>query len=581
MDIASRLIYVISAKFEVVAIFLLIFLFGAGLLTVWLQWTGERALLSEDYLWLGISGWIVPIFFLAGSFYLLAFFFQSAFIYFFILGGALLCIVWKLKKIINAGLFAITLCLIVIFLLLTGLHLAFIAPLTFPPYFDSAEHYKIISFIQTRPISQWTGLYYHFGYHLVLAEIGKLFNLEIIDEMLVSGQIALATIALAFFFIIKKETSSNPAAFFTVCLAGFGWYQPAYAVNWGKYPALFGLISSLFIFNLSYLWISGILPRSKRLAATLLFSVLCSGLIHTRSLIICGLFCAALYFATICERLSVKGRIIAHGSTLLLLIATFFYLRGDSVFASLFSSYQKEDLFALLGLCILSVFALIKFPKLTIALLLFCEALIWALYINVSGLLNYPNLFLLDRPLAQMLLFIPFSLIAGLGLAGLLEITRHKLRIRKIIQIGAFTLLALDAVFFRKSMPADCCQFAGQEDASAFLWIQQNLSNDATILIASQTYAFTPDASQSSPAGADAGIWVAPITSKKAEFFPSNTDFTQPNIYAQICKLRTAYLYVGNQPYSFNAGSISAKPEWYQNELYFPDVQIYQVSACP
>ena len=39
---------------------------------------------------------------------------------------------------------------------------------------------------------------------------------------------------------------------FAVTLGALGWYMPAHAVNWGKYPALFGLPAMLGAISLAY-----------------------------------------------------------------------------------------------------------------------------------------------------------------------------------------------------------------------------------------------------------------------------------------------------------------------------------------
>src|SRR6266498_23693 len=57
---------------------------------------------------------------------------------------------------------------IFIFLFFVFIRIGFIANLVLPPYFDSAEHYRIIqSLISTDYAARWpTTSYYHLGYHV-------------------------------------------------------------------------------------------------------------------------------------------------------------------------------------------------------------------------------------------------------------------------------------------------------------------------------------------------------------------------------------------------------------------------------
>ncbi len=480
--------------------------------------------------------------------------------------------------------------LFILLILSIAANLIFLSRILFPAYFDSVEHYRIIKSLLQSPgldtVTWPTSSYYHIGYHTMLAAIIKLTGASIIDVMLVAGQLALSTLAIPLFFIISRETKSATAALFTTGLAAFGWYMPAHALNWGKYPALFGFSILLLVFSLIYLIFKD--PRSwldiKKL--TLLFVVLAAcGIMHTRALVVCGVFASALFLAAQWDRLETKMRRVILGTFVVILFIAGISLRADATFATLLTPYVENDLPSLYLILFLGIFAAWKFPKLTFALLILISMAVICMYIPVSGLLGYPNLYLLDRPYVQILLYIPFSFIGGLGLASLLEVATvwkmEAVLFRRVLQLAAFAFLAVNAIFYQKYYATSCCKLAGTDDLAAFSWIQYELPQDAVLMIASQNLSFTPDTSGFSKAGVDAGLWAAALTEKVAAPFPAGTDFTQPETFVKICARGVDYIYKGNLSGSFNESGLTAKPDWYQMVFHLPEVKIYQVIGCP
>ena len=71
---------------------------------------------------------------------------------------------------------------------------------------------------------------------------------------------------------------------------------------------------------------------------------------------------------------------------------------------------------------ILSPFALDKFPRGVYFSILFIFSVLVALFIPIEVWLpGLENQTLLDRPFVEMVLYLPLSLLGGLGLAGLLQ----------------------------------------------------------------------------------------------------------------------------------------------------------------
>jgi hypothetical protein len=571
----------------VILLFLGLILWGTTVTTCWFEKSTTNRLTIIEYCSLGISGCLIPLLFWA----LLSQPVMRAFEYFtpVILLACLFIpfLFWDFKNMRVTKAAYPLLPALAILLVYIAVNMAFISQAIFPAYLDSPEHYRIIHLLLETDGPDWpVSRYYHPGYHLILAAFTRFSNTGIVDAMLVSGQIALSILSLSLFFIVKRETASDVPAFFTTLLAGFGWYMPAHAINWGKYPAIFGLISSIFVFNLIYLMLQNNTswPQRSRLLPLLLTGVLTAGLIHTRSLIICALFATALLSANLWSTFEKNSRRSIFGVFLFILFACGIHLRNDVTFSSLISSYVQEDLPTLLPASLLGVFAIWKFPKLSLALLLFTGMLFGCVYIPMPSFFGYQNLFLLDRPYVQILLHIPLSIISGLGVAGILQASSRlftgRVRAGLIIQALAFGLLAMNAIFYQEYRPSSCCQLAGRDDAAAFSWIQHELPQATTLLIASQDLSFTQDQSQFAKTGVDAGIWISPMTGRKTLFPPIDTDLTHTPSYWKLCRLGVRYIYVGNRPESFNESDLIKRPKWYQVVFALPDAKIYRLMKC-
>jgi len=82
------------------------------------------------------------------------------------------------------------------------------------------------------------------------------------------------------------------------------------------------------------------------------------------------------------------------------------------IFRTVFREWYLGD--GLIGA--LSIIAFRKYPRLAFSALLTVALLTGGLFIPVPG---SPYLTLLDRPLVEMLMFIPLAILGGLGCAGL------------------------------------------------------------------------------------------------------------------------------------------------------------------
>ena len=185
--------------------------------------------------------------------------------------------------------------LVILFGLSIILRLAFITRTFVPPYFDSVEHFRIVkelvnaleSSTLLKMIPTLVPSYYHLGFHFLAAFLTFGLRANPMDVILVLGQIILATIPIPIFFVLRHETHSDVAAFFGILLAGFGWYMPGFAVNWGKYPALSGLLALEIVLSMAYFISRNKSYRSQIIwIGILLLGIIISTLFHSRTLVV-------------------------------------------------------------------------------------------------------------------------------------------------------------------------------------------------------------------------------------------------------------------------------------------------------
>ena len=559
---------------------------------------GDR-LTSTDYYCLSLSGWILPIF-LAGAFWLLWKSFQpqafSALIVFILLIPLAMILFFRARNEPLPDSKTSFLILLALFGLFAFLRLAFVAKAAVPQYFDSAQHYLIIKNILGNSTSNTTAwlptVYYHIGFHVVAALMISVLQADIINSILILGQVLLAVLPLSVFFLIRQETQSTSAGIFAVLLAAFGWYMPAHAMDWGKYPALTSLTLIPFVISLAYLsfQVKKILSPGKYLSLNglLLSAFVLSILTHSRSLVIFGLVTLAWTVTTSWQKLPKLAQWIFLGIVIAGLVAELLFIQTKDVFGPLFDPYLHKGLFVTLVVLFLSIFAQWAYPKFAFAIILTIFLLLASLFIPVKGIPGYIDLTLLDRPFVEMILYLPFSLLGGLGLAGLrgqlqtrqVKIGNANFFLSKSIALFFMGVVLINAWFKYEVYPSGCCNIVSRDDLVAIDWIDKHLPSEARILTSStELRVLATDAFQGS-AGGDAGTWINPLTSRMTLSLPYSSDFSQQATLESLCQMGADYIYVGDIGLTFDDTKIAPHPEWYQILLSMPKVKVYQVIGC-
>ncbi|MBI3162068.1 MAG: hypothetical protein HYZ23_06145 [Chloroflexi bacterium] len=554
-DLFANSLYVIRQNWGLV-LFLLAFIFwGTLLVFAFLKKTAPRQFSDSELIALALGGWPLPALLVS----LLIIFLRIVLPYtpalILALAVALAGAGWAIRVVWRKITFAF-LPPVLFFLVFVFLRLGFAAETILPSYFDSAEHYRIIQVIldSQRGINfAWpTNAYYHLGYHFIIAAINLITRAAVGQTMLLFGQIVLAAIPMPLWFLIHRATESKTAAIFGVILAAFGWFMPAHAVNWGKYPALLSLL--LIQFTL------GVLALKHR--GLLVLSAIVSIFIHTRAAILFGACGAAWIASDLWMRQPSMRRVMLAALTLAMLATLTLYIGGNPILDPILKPYWIW-ITLLTGLLAGSVSP--SFPRLTffpVAVMLF---MLIGLFIPATS-----NLTLLDRPLVEITLFLPLAFLGGLGAT----------RLPKFAVIALAVVIVAHAALTYDFSPSDCCQLVTRDDATALDWMGRHLPADARVGISSANLNFDAYGRPMLAAGVDAGIWVAPLTGRLSVPLPDSADFTSQPTRDLLCGQQVTYIYIGSKAQSFDPNVFETIQTWYDVIFSLPNAKIIQVINC-
>jgi len=590
MSVWQNGLYVLSDLTWAVSAFLLVVVWGQILIFRWFQKLAGDRLSRVDLFALGLAGAILPAA-LAVILFVIFFAGFGSFAKTAVLVSVIVALLFALLKRENRASSHGGYWIILLFAIFIFLHLAFLRNTLLPSYFDSAEHYRIArSFFEyfgelggVWPLSN----YYHVGYHLMTASFSEWFHISLVDSMLVFGQVIVSLLPFSLFFIVRRETKSNAAALFTSLLAGFGWHMPGHAVNWGKYPALLGLLFFQFVLCVAWMiWRDETFkPERKKLFPILVLGVLISGLVHTRTLIVYAVLLLALLVLAFWWRLSDSLRRISVVLVLAILALEIGMINSKDILQPLFNSYLRNDLI-LFGLVLfLAIFSVQAFTEISFFILVVLALLLPGLFVPINGLLpGYPALVLLDRPFVQMILYIPLSVLGGLGLAGLVifakKVSTRPDAVVRLAVVSVFSAALLQSIFIYKYSPSECCQIIGRDDLTAINWLGDHLPKEAEIVIASEELSITTTERVEMQPGLDGGIWITPLTSRVTVLKSRGLRFDQPEAFSELCNGKVPYVYVGGEPQSFGNSVLESKADWYQVVLSLPNVKIYKAILC-
>ncbi len=336
-------------------------------------------LTSAEYLALGMSGWILPTALVSLLWFLFGWKPLAPFSLF-ILISLLSILIFFLQRFKtnpkpdsrSTGIF-----LLLFFSVSVLLRLAFVSKALLPSYFDSAQHYLFIKNIlgnTTGIIASLTTNYYHLGFHIIAAFMASTFQMGIARTMLILGQMVLAVIPISLFFLIKYETKSNVAGIFAVSLSAFGWYMPAHAMDWGKYPALMSVGLLPFVLSLAYLLSQNknTLSLQKRWMLSVILGAggLVSGIMHSRSLVIIGIVFLAWVISAWQKNLPRAQQLLIFVLLIVVVVLEIVFVQSYDVLLLLLDPYLHKGILITVLVLFLSIFAYKQYPQFTFACIL-------------------------------------------------------------------------------------------------------------------------------------------------------------------------------------------------------------------
>ncbi len=473
--------------------------------------------------------------------------------------------------------------ILLFFFILSSLiiRLAFIRKLFLPLYFDSAEHIRIINALLAGGKANLTPTYYHIGFHVFLSLLVSILKTDSPQAVLTFGQIILAFLPVPIFFFIWQETKSSIAALFSSVLSSFTWSMPGYAVNWGKYPMLTSLFLGSTILLYAYLLNK---KRERNLVhyAALVLGITVAILTHSRILIFFAIAGLSWLMAQKISRSKPSHQTIIIGFSLTYLMFSGSLIHHNALLKLTLDPYlTTQSAYATLLVLFLSPFAYKKTPSHFYFSIFLIMGLLTSLFIPLGDyLFGLKNLTLLDRPFVETVLYIPLSIIGGLGFAQIIESANFTKSLNKnlffLSLIGIFTLYSLRHYAFT---PSSCCNFTSHDDVTAIAWIRNNIPATARILIAAEPLTVMPSENLGDLTGTDAGVWVSSLTKQETVKILYSANFEDQTTHDFLCQQGMDYIYAGNQSLSFNK-SLHHSGNWYREVLSLPKVRLFALQDC-
>ena len=467
-------------------------------------------------------------------------------------------------------------------LLLLLVRLAFVSKLVLPPYSDSPTHYLVVLNL-LEPSSRSDALYlfedifqnyYHFGVHCLTAWVALVSGETSPVLLAVIGQVFLTIHAFSVFALARILAANslpgarNSAEWAAGLIAAFGFWMPAFGVNWGKYPTVAGL--AVLPIPLVYLYAArGTRPKSPYWILTGLLFV-GAVLLQSRTGLLMGLALVSHFISRLVRpRLSsVSFAPITVGVVLVAGLMYWGWLRPD------LTAFYISNWPLLVAIVVLLPSAYCAYPEQTLTTLLTLAGMAGLSLMEAGPLLRGRTFQLLDPPFLQMGLYLPLAVLGGLGAAGLgakLPGTR-KLSKLPIALLGLLVLVEAQSI--RTFYPDQCCDYASQDDLRAFEWLTQNASSEALIVTAGLRTS-TRILEQ------DAGSWVYAMTGLPTAKRSFNSTPYDPEFLGSICPGRKeVYLYIGGGPMGFQLSDIVGDARNYEVVFSSGHTALARVKAC-
>jgi hypothetical protein len=228
--------------------------------------------------------------------------------------------------------------------------------------------------------------------------------------------------------------------------------------------------------------------------------------------------------------------------------------------------YLSDGLWVTSAMVALAPFAFLRFRRGLYFCVLFILCILVALFVPIGiRLPGLENQTILDRPFVEIALYLPLSVLGGLGLAGLLQfmdtlqgfpekLHRHTRILTIILLVGFIGLISTERYNF---YPSVCCNLVDYDDTIAIDWLDRNLPLDAHILVAATPMSVLPARPSAELVGTDAGIWIPSLAGREIILAPFDTDFRTKSTLEGLCQKQVGYIYAGGKEQKFNTAQLN------------------------
>jgi hypothetical protein len=397
-------------------------------------------------------------------------------------------------------------------------------------------------------------------------------NLSIPTIVLIYGQLLQTIAPITIFYPVHRITNNYKAAMISVIVAGLGWNMPSLATSWGKYPALLSMVSAIFVYQVTWNYLRK-KPKTAMRFISLVTITLTAILSHSRLFV--------LLIISILTKIPKGWKLVGKRQRILITILGLTII----IYMALDPTIRENWILALYPYTevkILLVLLLVLFP---LSVIYFTDCILDLVFFTtltfIFSTIPAPQFLksfnpdtLIDRPFLSIALFIPLSIIIGIGFAGLEKFTNEHSSLRSFYKLFLIVIITF-VLFFptqKVLLPQPSTNFVTSNDLTVYYNIKKFLPSNTKILI--------PNATPYYNLGIDAGAWIEYVTGHQTVKMPYDTDLTSLSTYMELCAIDVDYIYAGSTPYSYSSNKLEQRKQWYSPSIVFPDSKLYQVIGC-
>lgn len=448
---------------------------------------------------------------------------------------------------------------VILVLIMTAI---FISGPVLPLFTDSIHHYSDINAFVNTASSLPLNRFYHYGYHLFIAQVHHLTGINISDLMLASGVNILALCAVGVYTLALVMTEDYSIAAICSCVVSLTGVFPSFAQNWGKYPAMFSLSMMPFMFSL-----------------------------------------IVKYFKSNWKLDRLTGFLVLAGSTLMVVfghLRSIFFIIAFVLAGLVSSLVNKREKYHVVSVglsTVLSGLTMFEVTKLNISIpnkLLYIAILLSAIFFSMNSAkkrttnrILFPLLFfgltylttkiplpvrwiqhssLIDWTYYRIALFIPAGIFIAIILSEISSYFSVSLENRSLFWIILAASLFL-VPWKKKLFPNENYVIVEKEQMQALNWIADNYAETEIIfLVAGQSLPDFVDVS-------DSGGWIEPLTGHQVEVLPTLIDFSITGQRDLLCQTKPL-IFIDNTNILFDFDDSNVDPNLYDTVYHLDPVWI-------